>query len=201
MKPKTLAIGVVALSIVGGLPATQVLPVNLVQMVQSADRIFLGVCAGAKETTEASTGMPVVEYTFVVKRGLKGTAKGDTVVFRQINSKRKNGAIAVVGVPQYSKGAELLVFLHGDSRIGLTSPVGLSQGLFRLQKLSDGSMGVINSLKNGNLAYNLTTRQVTRSKLGTREMSMLKSGQPIPLDAFADMVAQIESSSQAEGSR
>jgi len=40
----------------------------------------------------------------------------------------------VPGLPRYAVGDEIVVFLRGESRRGFTSPVGLAQGVYRVER-------------------------------------------------------------------
>lgn len=172
--------------------ATSVRMLNLVEMVQLSDRIFWGVCLDAQEKTDSATGLTLMEYTFRVERGLKGVKAGDQVVFRQLQS-AQSGAVGIVGLPRYSKGKEWLIFLHGDSRIGLTSPVGMEQGLFKLERLADGKLGVVNSMGNANLAYKLEPEQIEASGMARSDVDLLSRVQkPMALDDFAALVDKID---------
>ena len=117
------------------LGATTVQTVNLFEMVKLADRVFWGKCLKMKTAQDGATGLLVTAYTFEVREGIKGVSAGETVVFRQISQGQKG--FGIPGLPQYHEGQEALLFLHADSRIGLTSPVGLSQGVFRVEKIQD----------------------------------------------------------------
>jgi hypothetical protein len=73
-----------------GVRATSVKIVNIDEMVQASNRVFHGRCLSARETTH-SNGLPIVEYTFLVRDGLKGTVEGETVVFRQVQGAGPRG--------------------------------------------------------------------------------------------------------------
>lgn len=172
--------------------ATSVRMLNLVEMVQLSDRIFWGVCLDAQQKTDSATGLTLMEYTFRVERGLKGVKNGDQVVFRQFQA-AQGRSMGIPGLPRYSKGNEWLIFLHGDSRIGLTSPVGMEQGLFRLEKMQGGELGVINSLGNSNLAYQLQSEQIQASGLARTDLDLLsKARKPMSLEDFAALVDKID---------
>lgn len=131
---------------------TSVRLLNLVEMVQLADRVFWGECLSVEEKSGDPSSLPVLEYVFTVQGGIKGVQTGETVTFRQIGSSPQG----TVDIPDYQKGQELLLFLHGDSRLGLTSPVGLAQGVFQLKRTAEGEIGVLNALENTNLEYRLS---------------------------------------------
>lgn len=189
MLKKTIAAATLLVLIVTTVWATHVKPVNLQDMVASADRIFLGACIKAEETTLPS-GLTATEYTFQVRRGLKGVNSGDTVTFRQLHASGRQ-SLSIPGLPRFRHGQDTLVFLHGDSKLGLTSPVGLSQGVFQVQQSNEGLV-VVNGMGNSNLDYELPEINVRSAGLAGRERQLLSADQPIPLDTFASLVAKFE---------
>ena len=124
--------------------------VNLDELVGLSERVFLGRVAGVKSSFDSRIGINVTSYTFIVTEGLKGVKTGDTIHVRQVGG-TAGAPSPVSGLPVYRKGGEILLFLHGDSRLGLTSPVGLLQGVFREVKMPDGSRGYLNGAGNRNL--------------------------------------------------
>ncbi len=175
--------------------ATSVKTVNLLEMVEGADRVFRGHCLGVT-TTENVLGFPVAEYTFRVVEGIKGTKAGQTVVFRQVKPAERRvgrpGLPGIVGMPKFQKGQDLVLFLHADSEVGLTSPVGLAQGIFRLAENEKGELEVLNSLANRNLGLNLSRAQALDSGLSDQETERLKQPGPVPLRLLAGAVEKIE---------
>jgi len=160
-------------------------------MVKYADRVFYGKCLSAEEKLDPESGVIVREYRFQVLEALKGVNKKDVVVVRQL-SQLGGGAPAIPGIPSYRKGQKLLLFLHGDSRLGLTSPVGMAQGTFRSQRLANGEVGFINGQRNRNLTRNLGTRSPAAAALTTEELKYLDSGKPVPLRMFRDVVGKLD---------
>ncbi len=171
------------------LGATTVQTVNLFEMVRLADRVFWGKCLKMKTKLDGATGFLVTAYTFEVREGIKGVNAGETVVFRQISQGPKG--FGIPGLPQYHKGQEALLFLHADSRIGLTSPVGLSQGVFQVEKVQD-YLAVSNSLGNRNLAHNVSAELAVGSGLTDHEQGALENANPIPLSRFVSLVEKIQ---------
>ena len=84
-----------------------------------------------------------------------------------------------------------MLFLHADSRIGLTSPVGLSQGVFQIEKIQD-YLAVSNSLGNRNLAYNVSAELTVSSGLTDHEQGALEKANPIPLSRFVSLIEKIQ---------
>src|SRR5438128_2681531 len=118
---------------------------NLEQMVAKADRIFAGTVIGVTEDYVYAAGgnIPVTVYTFAVDEVLKGSV-GQTLTIKQVGH-RSDPSFLLGHLPEYKNGAVVMLFLHADSRYGLTSPVGLGQGAFLIK--TDGPIKV--SLMNG----------------------------------------------------
>ena len=144
--------------------------VNLDELVGLSERVFLGRVAGVKSSFDSRIGINITSYTFVVTEGLKGVRTGDTIQVRQVGGPAGTPS-PVAGLPVYRKGQEILLFLHGDSRLGLTSPVGLLQGVFREVKMPDGSRGYLNGAGNRNLE--------------TRAADTLRSAVPSPGESLS----------------
>lgn len=164
--------------------------VNLMEMVAAADRVFLGKCLAVELETEASLGLPVVAYTFRVTEGIKGVEAGQTVVFRQV--RRTPAGVGIGGLPQYFKGQEVILFLHADSPLGLTSPVGFGQGVFRLVETPLGEVGAINSLDNRNLGLELPGESLQEAGLTSEETQSLAGGEAVPLRLFQAVVEKMD---------
>lgn len=109
--------------------AVKVVAVGIEEMAARADRIFVGRCVEARGEVDAAHGVSVTRYTFSVSRSVKGQV-GGTVTFRQYGGQVGKRRTAVVGVPVYRLGEEVVLFLKPDSEWGLTSPVGVFQGRY-----------------------------------------------------------------------
>ena len=169
------------------LTATTVRIVNLSEMVRASDRIFHGRCVSSREMTH-SNGLPVVEYTFLVTDGLKGTVEGESVVFRQLQTSRARGFV-IAGLPVFRKGQDLVLFLAADSRIGLTSPIGLSQGVFSVLEDRRGRLSIVNGMKNQNLSRDLEPSRLHKMGLEHSQAELLRSQGPISLKALRTIEA------------
>ncbi len=171
----------------GALMGTTVRPLSLQQITSSAKTVFYGTCLKAEPVEDTGRGLPVVEYTFQVKQAIKGVSEGQTFVFRQLRS-GDDGLGGVQGVPSYRPGEQYMLFLHGKSARGQTSPVGLQQGTFKLIKTPDGKTGLVNRLNNRNLTYGLSDAVAADFGLSSQEYEMLKRQGAIPLDSFTSIV-------------
>lgn len=181
------------------LSATSVKTLNLAEMVRSADRVFYGRCISVQEGVEPKTGMAIKEYEFEVLEGLKGVHTGEVVRIRQLNG--KSPGLQLPGLPSYKSGQKLLLFVHGDSRLGLTSPVGMAQGLFEVHRMESGEPGFVNSVQNRNLGHQLRSERSVNRSLTQDELSVVESGKPIPLSALQRMIQKIELAHQENTGR
>jgi hypothetical protein len=133
---KTLRL-VTLLLLFGGLTpessqAAAVRLVNLRNLMEHSDRIFVGRCLSVD--SKVINNIPFTEYIFEVVEKIKGVST-ETVTVRQfgliepipIGNGLARGPI-IQGMPQYKENHQYLLFLVQESPIGLSSPAGLSQG-------------------------------------------------------------------------
>ena len=124
--------------------AIQSQTLNLEKMVEQASRIVEGKLLSVAEASvpvPRAGSIPVIEYTLSVSTAIKGEP-GPTVVLRQLN---------FPGASTYKikVGERLILFLTAESQWGLSSPVGLEQGIFHIQEGQDGKPArVVNALNN-----------------------------------------------------
>jgi hypothetical protein len=112
-----------------------VVPMSLDRVASEAARIVHGTVSDVR-TARDEHGLPATWVTLDVARTLKGPGSAH-VVFKQIGviDPLPDGTIArVPGLPRYAVGDEVVVFLRGESGRGFTSPVGLGQGLYRVER-------------------------------------------------------------------
>ena len=128
------------------LSATTVREVDLPEMVNAADRIFVGRCV-AVESRRDERGAPTTYVTFRVAEGIKGQF-GRTIAIKQIGGGSQS-LLHIADMPSYSVGEEVLLFLHPNSRLGFTSPVGLHQGKWSVVESKDRTKLVRSSLHAG----------------------------------------------------
>jgi hypothetical protein len=148
--------------------ASQVRLVNFEQMTQRAARIFAGRCTGTSVVFDPLLGRDVTVSTFRVQRAVKGVT-GKTVTVRMLDAAAVQGASgdAPSGVPAFRNGEEVILFLYGESAQGLTSPVGLGQGQFRILTDKKGRKLAFNDFANRNLLKDL--RPETRARLKLKD--------------------------------
>ena len=168
-------------------------PVDLVHLVQTAETIVRGqVLSTRLEPHPQFPNLQTAVVTISVTKLLKGDAKS-TLVFRQYVWD-SNDFLSAAG---YRKAGELLLFLNPVSAYGLTSPVGLDQGRFRIIRDPKGNRYAVNGRDN----FGLFTQVVqTAGNLGViskqaRDM-LAKPGGQAPLDAFEETIRALARSSR-----
>lgn len=135
-------------------------PLNLEELSGKAGVIFSGTCLDAQFIKKDPVSkLPVVKYTFKIEEGIRGVETGDTFTFKQWAATVRNDG--------YILGEEYVLFLHANSKGGLTSPVGFLQGKFKI--LREGAQLVVkNKLNNFGLVENPKTR--ARISLRNKEL-------------------------------
>lgn len=143
MMRKARILGFAALLLASGLipsMATSVVPMNIVDLVQRASRVFEGRCTAiAHETvqTQDGTEMPIVRYTFDVVDGLYGVSTKQISIShlgKFQDGRRFFADPDFLGVPKYQMGQSYILFVNHDSgTTGLSVPIGFQQGVFFVQ--------------------------------------------------------------------
>lgn len=176
--------------ITGSSAAISVRPLNLEEMVFSADRIFLGRVVGSSSGYDSRISADVTIYTLVILEGIKGVLNGDSFQIRQVG-RLDGGPSPVIGLPVYKKGEEVILFLHGNSRFGLTSPVGLSQGVFHTVLSRDGSKGYLNAVGNRNLRLESYTKFRSAPRIASEFRDESPEGSiPISLETLKSCIEE-----------
>ena len=160
----------------GSAAATTVLPLDLRELTGRADRIFLGRVEDVRSGRDAS-GLPAVWTTFAVDESLKGQA-GSHVTLKELGTSFGGSGTVVTphaGIPRHRLGESVVLFVHADSTLGFTSPVGLGQGCFRIRE-QDGGRVVENDVGNRNLAV-----EGAAAARAQRGAPPIPSGAPEPL--------------------
>ncbi len=162
-------------------------PRSLDQMVQQAETIVHGYVVSAKvEPHPELKNLTTVLVSMNVETMLKGKQQ-KSLQFRQYIWDVRDKLDAA----QYRKGQELLLLLGPVSQYGLTSPVGLEQGRFRITHDSTGHAVAVNG--RGNLALFNSTEQRARAqkiKLSARTMALVRQTQngPVPLTDLKEAI-------------
>lgn len=134
-----LATSLLALGLIGPVGAASVREMQLDEIIDSSAIAFQGTCTGNRTERDPLTNFVVTYTTFEVKDVLKGTVQS-THTIKQIGGRMPAGELSfrVDGVPTFVIGEDYVVFLAGVSSAGFSSPVGLAQGKFMVQKNATG---------------------------------------------------------------
>jgi hypothetical protein len=145
---------------------------NLAQLSDRADVIIRGQVLSAKsEPHPELRGLQTIVVTLRVRERLKGNSP-DIYTFRQYIwdiRDRYNAA-------GYRKGQHLLLMMNKPSRFGLTSPVGLEQGRFKITRDATGTTFAVNGRGNVGLFSNVEPQlQQRKVRLSTGAGKMIRS--------------------------
>ena len=169
--------------------ATKMLHRNAEELASLANRVFIGVCVSAEEKQDGD--LYYTEYTFEVLEGIKGINSGAILVFRQFVTPPGAGKIA--GFPSYENGEKYMLFLREDSKLGLTSPIGLGQGAFRIFTTQDGKEKAINFFGNKGLFHRMGSKPSAKySTLSAKEKSLMAiTSGPVELNRFVNLIKKM----------
>ena len=119
-------------------------PRSLEQMTERAADIVRGTVVSARvEKHPELPNLDTVVVTLRVRETLKGEARGSFTFRQYIWDIRDRWDAA-----GYRKGQDLLLVLNAPTRYGLTSPVGIEQGRFRIQRDRNGGLVALNGTGN-----------------------------------------------------
>jgi hypothetical protein len=162
------------------------LPRNLDELTDRAQDIVRGTVLDARVEKHPELGnLDTIVVTLRVREAIKGAA-GDTYTFRQyIWDLRDPDDVA-----GYRKGQELLLLMNGPSRYGLTSPVGLEQGRFRIERDRSGREVATNGAGNLRLFERLQDAPGKPAALTERQSNLVAKHRrgPVALDELEAMI-------------
>ncbi len=148
--------------------ATIMLKMDLTDLTDRAATIFRGTVLSVEQASVAAGGgqIPAIVYRFRVDELYKGEAtvvKGNQPIIevRMVGNVKpakadENGRIKLSAwneVPKFSEGGEYLVFASQASAVGLSAPIGLGQGAFKVFA-TDGTDMAVNEFNNAGLGLN-----------------------------------------------
>ncbi len=124
----------VAVLCVCAAPAATLEQLSMDQLSQGATSIVRATVVGSYTTVINST--VYTHYTLRIADAWKGIPASEVLVPGGISG---NFRQSFPGVPQLAAGSEYVLFLWKSQSTGITHLVGLSQGLFQVEKQADGS--------------------------------------------------------------
>jgi len=116
-------------------PAATLQQLSLDEMAQSATAIVRARVTGSSTSYTEST--IYTHYALRVTENWKGFPPAEVMLPGGVVSGRRQ---SFPGVPELTVGTEYVMFLWTSSATGITHLIGLSQGLFHLSELADGSL-------------------------------------------------------------
>jgi hypothetical protein len=138
-------------------------PLNLVNLLDLSTSILVGTVTSVTDGIDPTYGLPYTEVTFFVEETLQGTQiPGEPYTFRQIGLITPRPSAdgtkiipeAPPGIPRYSVGARLMLFLSPPASVtGLQSTVGLDIGNFNLV-----AANAVNGLDNAGVFQNISLK-------------------------------------------
>ena len=162
------------------------LPRNLEQLTDRASDIVRGTVVSAHvEKHPELDNLDTVVVTLRLSDTLKGSAR-ETFTFRQFIWDVRDRSDAA----GYRKGQELLLLMIAPSRYGLSSPAGLDQGRFRIERDRSGRETAVNGMGNFKLFDGLGASKASAVTLTTRQASLVAKHRKGPVDA-AELTAMI----------
>jgi len=161
-------------------------PRNLDQLTDRASDVVRGTVVSAHvEKHPELANLDTVVVTLRLTDTLKGSAQG-SFTFRQFIWDVRDRQDAA----GYRKGQDLLLLMIAPSRYGLSSPAGLEQGRFRIERDRKGREVAINGTGNFKLFEGLDASTKTAASLSSRQASLVAKHRKGPIEA-ADLTAMI----------
>jgi hypothetical protein len=145
---------------------------DLDQLVQNAESIVRGqVISATVEPHPQFPNLQTVLVTLSVSKVLKGSA-GSTLTFRQFLWDARDASV----LARYKGAGEVVYFLNPVSHFGLTSPVGLEQGRFRVVHDQKGGRYVVNGRGNLGLFNQVSEKAASRGIALSKPVRQMLAG-------------------------
>lgn len=162
------------------------IPRNLEQLTDRASDVVRGTVVSAHVEKHPELGnLDTVVVTLRLTDTLKGSAQG-SFTFRQFLWDVRDRQDAA----GYRKGQDLLLLMIAPSRYGLSSPAGLEQGRFRIERDREGREMAINGTGNFKLFEGLDASAKSAVTLSSRQASLVAKHRKGPVEA-AELTAMI----------
>ncbi|HEU5404285.1 MAG TPA: hypothetical protein VFU86_23245 [Terriglobales bacterium] len=162
-------------------------PRSLAELTSTADRIVEGKVVSARiEPHPEYKNLSTVVVTISIDENMKGTAHG-SLTFRQFIWDIRD----VQNAAGYRAGEQVFLFLNRTTPLGLTSPVGLGQGRFRVSRNRNGVLVAVNDNGNSGLFQKaIQSGALNVSQLSPKSRSAIEGFRQgaISLDALRESV-------------
>lgn len=169
-------------------------PRNLNQLTDRAADIVRGTVVSARvEKHPELTNLDTVVVTLRVLETLKGRAQG-TYTFRQYIWDIRDTRDAA----GYAKGQDMLLLLVAPSPYGLSSPAGMDQGRFRIERDRSGREMALNGSGNVRLFEGLSAAAEKEGvALSSKQMSLVAKHRKGPVEV-GELTALIRDLARSE---
>lgn len=169
-------------------------PRNLDQLTDRAADIVRGTVVSARlEKHPELTNLDTVVVTLRVRETLKGFAEG-TFTFRQYIWDIRD----TLDAAGYRKGQDMLLLLIAPSPYGLSSPAGMDQGRFRIERDRSGREIAVNGAGNMRLFDGLRAEAEKEGvALSSSQMSLIAKHRAGPLE-LRELTALIRDFAKSE---
>ena len=120
--------------------ASTVVPLSVAELTSRSQQIFHGICLDSHSIMEG--GEVATHLRFLVSEHLKGLEQPDTLSVILPGGELNGTRFQISGMPGFSPGEEVVLFLTGADPSGRVWPVGLAQGGFHVRRSNDGAARV-----------------------------------------------------------
>jgi hypothetical protein len=174
--------------------AASVEHMTLNEIVDRADRIVRGTVIAADESRVSAGGgmLPIVVYRIRVSEVVKGSVSGDVLEVRLLSpgkatTARSRATSLFRDLPELRVGQQYLLALTAPSAIGLSTTVGLGQGLFDLRG-APGREEAVNKWNNLGLLGDSPATAGTSARSTARAAAASRPSGPLP---YATLINEI----------
>ncbi len=112
---------------------TSVVRLDFEELVAHAAAILEGRVVAVQPGLDGR-GMIVTRVTVVAEAGFKGVGGGQTFEFALPGGELGDLGTGVAGMPRFATGEDVLLFVTEETERGIALPVGLGQGVWRVQR-------------------------------------------------------------------
>jgi hypothetical protein len=166
-------------------------PMNIDQLTAGSERIFLGTVLSNELDTSDPSGLLAIRTRFRVEEIYKGPVSSEATS-RQVAKRGPGGKLSPLfdGLPVFTAGERVVVFLSAISGRGFNSPFALGQGVFHfLNPGKPAASPIASEYGNRSLMLGVTnTRTLGRIRaLGLK--SVVGGGSSLTLAQLKDLVA------------
>lgn len=180
--------------------ATMMIPLDFEHLTSLAQRIFWGTVVSVDSGFDKD-GRSCQFIEFDVLKAYKGI-EGKRLQIKMLNpnpvriGKNIVQSAFVPGLPSFIQGTELVVFLNGDSKLGLTSPAGFGQGVFDISKDPFGDKRALNRFQNAGLFKGMQVQPAFKAQgIDEKRLQALKSEpQNLYLDQLKSLIKSLTTS-------